>query len=205
MNHRTDLDPESLLRQARAGDQQALGQLLEMGTSYLTLLARLQISKRLQGKVDAADLVQETFLKASRNFAQFRGTTEKEWLGWLRRILAFTLVSAVHRYYGRPGRDVRLERQLEDDLDHSSQALDRGLVCGQSSPSQKAARREQAVLLADALSQLPEAYREVIVLAHLEGLGFPEIAHRVGRSVGSVKGLWVRAVARLRDSLGGDA
>jgi RNA polymerase sigma-70 factor (ECF subfamily) len=202
MSASTDPDPEELLCQARAGDGQALGLLLELYANYLTLLARLQIRHRLRGKVDPEDLVQETFLKAARDFAQFRGSGEREWAAWLRKILAFTLVSAVRRYYGSRGRDVRLERQLEDDLEQSSQALDRSLVCRQSTPSQKAARREQAVLLADALNQLPVNYREVLLLSELEGMSFPEVARRMGRSVDSVKNLWARALARLRASLG---
>ncbi|MGG7377388.1 helix-turn-helix domain-containing protein, partial [Escherichia coli] len=66
-------DPGPLLRLAQAGDSQALGQVLELYRNYLTLLARMQIGRRLQGKVDAADLVQETFLAAHRDFAHFRG------------------------------------------------------------------------------------------------------------------------------------
>jgi RNA polymerase sigma-70 factor (ECF subfamily) len=69
-------DLEHLLPLARTGDNDALGLLLEMYRSYLTLLARYQIGRRLQGKVDAADVVQETFLEAHRDFGQFRGTTE---------------------------------------------------------------------------------------------------------------------------------
>jgi RNA polymerase sigma-70 factor (ECF subfamily) len=60
------LDPEQLLRLARAGSSPALGQLLELYRHYLTLLARLQISRRLQGKADPDDVVQESFLKAAR-------------------------------------------------------------------------------------------------------------------------------------------
>src|SRR4051794_15781528 len=82
----TTMDPEELLLLARSGSAAARGQLLELYTHYLTLLARLQIGRRLQGKVDAADLVQETFLRAHRDFAQFRGNTEAELLGWLRGI-----------------------------------------------------------------------------------------------------------------------
>jgi RNA polymerase sigma-70 factor (ECF subfamily) len=62
-------DPEQMLQLAQAGDGEALGQLLELYRNYLTLLARLQINRRLQGKVDASDLVQETFLKAHGHFA----------------------------------------------------------------------------------------------------------------------------------------
>jgi RNA polymerase sigma-70 factor (ECF subfamily) len=201
-HHSADPDPERLLRLAQAGDGQALGQLLELYRSYLALLARLQIRRRLQGKVDPSDLVQETFLKAHRHFAQFRGRTEAEWVGWLRQILALTVVNLVRHYHGTRRRDVRLERELADELDQSSQVLDRGLVAPHSSPSDQAARREQAVLLAEALEQLPADYREVIILRHLEGLSFPEVARRMDRTVPSVEKLWIRALTRLRRSLG---
>ena len=96
MSH-PDLDPEQLLRLAQEGDRQALGQLLQLYGNYLLLLAQMQIGRRLQGKVDAADLVQETFLAAHRDFLQFRGTTEAELVSWLRRILAARLVDLVRR------------------------------------------------------------------------------------------------------------
>ena len=63
------------------------------------------------------------------------------------------------------------------------------------------ARGERALLLAEALARLPEDYREVIVLRHLEGLGFAEVGLRMERSEDSVKNLWVRALARLRRTL----
>src|SRR6266850_5617971 len=107
-------DPEQLLGLARAGSGPALGQLLELYRSYLAILARLQIGRRLQGKVDAADLVQETFLAAHAGFAEFRGTTEAELVAWLRQILASRLAKLVRYYYGTQGRDVRLERELAD-------------------------------------------------------------------------------------------
>jgi RNA polymerase sigma-70 factor (ECF subfamily) len=195
--------PEQLLLMARAGESTALGELLDLYRNYLELLARVQIGRRLQGKVDPADLVQETFLKAHRDFAQFRGSSEGEWVGWLRQILALNLAHLVRRYCGTQRRDVRLERQLVDELDQSSRVLDRGLAAPGSSPSQQAVHREQAVLLADALGNLPADYREVIILSHLEGLSFPEVARRMQRSVDSVKNLWARALARLRRSMGG--
>jgi RNA polymerase sigma-70 factor (ECF subfamily) len=195
-------EPDDLLRQAKEGRDNALGKLLELYRNYLGLLARLQIGNRLQGKADSEDLVQETFLKAHRDFAQFRGSTEKEWVAWLRQILAFNLAQVVRRYHGTRRRDIRLERALEDELDESSQNLDRGLWAPYSTPSQQAARREQSVLLANALNRLTPAYREVIILSHLQGLSFPEVALRMDRSLDSVKNLWVRALAKLRTLLG---
>jgi RNA polymerase sigma-70 factor (ECF subfamily) len=199
-----DQDCEDLLARARAGDDGVLGRLLERYRAYLTLLARLQIGRRLQGKADCADLVQDTFLEAARHFARFRGETEPELAAWLRQILAGCLAHLVRRYCGTQARDVRLERVLEDELDQSSRAIDRGLIAEQSTPSQRASRREQAVLLADALDRLPADYREVIILRHLEGLTFPEVAERMGRTLNSVEKLWVRALPRLRRALGAE-
>jgi RNA polymerase sigma-70 factor (ECF subfamily) len=198
-------NPEQLLQVARGGDAETLGKLLELYRRYLAVLARVQIGQRLQGKVDASDVVQETFLDAHRNFGRFRGTTEAQFVRWLRQILAAKLTDQVRRYLGAQGRDVRLERMIGDALDRSSVMLDRALAAPQSSPSQQAVRREQAVLLADALGQLTDDYREVIVLRHLEGLTFPEVARRMGRSQDSVEKLWMRALVRLRGLLGASA
>src|SRR5438477_9342941 len=198
MNEVLDQEPDRLLRQARAGDGPALGRLLERYRAYLLVLARVQIGRRLQGKVDAADMVQDAFLGATRDFHQFRGATVPEFTGWLRQILASLLANLVRHYQGTQRRDVRLERRLAQELDQSSQALDRGLVAPQSSPSQQAMRREQSVILAEALSRLPEEFRDVLIFRHLEGLSFPEVARRLGRTVDSVKKLWPRALASLR-------
>ena len=181
----------------------AWGELLESYRDYLTLLARVQIGRRLQGKVDPGDVVQETFLEAHRQIAQFRGTSKAEFLAWLRRILAGQIALLVRRYFGTKGRDLKLEQELAVQLDQSSQMMDGGLAASGSTPSQHASRREQAVLLANALSKLPVDYREVIVLRHLEGLPFAEVAGRMGRSEDSVQKLWVRALGSLRESMGG--
>jgi RNA polymerase sigma-70 factor (ECF subfamily) len=194
---------EGLPEFARSGSDSALGRRLEAHRDYLTILARMQIGQRLQGKVDPTDVVQETFLHAVRDVAQFRGSSDKELAGWLRQILASQLADLVRRYCGTQGRDVRLERALQVELDRSSQVLDRGLVAPLSSPSQQAVRHEQATWLARALERLPEDYREVLVLHHLEECAFPEVARRMGRSVEAVKKLWARALARLKRSLRG--
>jgi RNA polymerase sigma-70 factor (ECF subfamily) len=193
-----ETDPVQLLAAARRGDSAARGRLFDLYRNYLAVLARVQIGRRLQGKVDDSDVLQDAFLDAHRHFDQFRGVTEGEFVYWLRRILATTVAQLVRRYCGTQRRDVRLEQGLADELDQSSLALGGALVARHSSPSQQAARRELAVLLADALEQLPADYREVIILSHLQGLPFPEVARRMGRSLDSVKNVWARALVRLR-------
>jgi RNA polymerase sigma-70 factor (ECF subfamily) len=194
-------DPGQLLQLAQTGSGPALGELLDLYRGYLAILARVQIGLRLQGKVDPSDLVQDTFLQAHHGFGQFRGTTKKELVSWLRQIMASNLANLMRHYYGTQRRDVRLERELDDDLERSSRALNRGFVARQNSPSQSAARREQAVLLPQALDRLPAHYREVLILHHLEGVSFPDVARRMERTEDSVEKLWARALAQLRRSL----
>jgi RNA polymerase sigma-70 factor (ECF subfamily) len=191
----------TLLHAARAGDRDSFGQLLERYRNYLELLARIQIGRRLQGKVDPSDLVQDTFLEAHRSFERFHGDAEPVLRTWLHQILAGQLAHLVRRYCQTQGRDVHLEQALLQELDHSSDVLDRGLADTRASPVDAAVRREQAVVLADALSELPEDYRDVIILRQIEGLGFVEVAQRMGRSVDSVQKIWIRALDRLRQRL----
>jgi RNA polymerase sigma-70 factor (ECF subfamily) len=191
------------LEKARAGSAEALGQLLDNYSRYLTLLARLQIGRRIQGKVDPGDVVQETFLEAHRQISRFRGTSEAEFLAWLRIILSGQIATVLRRYLGTRGRDLKLEREIAQQVDHSSQAMDGNLVAATSTPSQHASRREQSVILADALDRLPPDYREVIILRHIEGLPFAEVSAKMQRSEDSVQKLWVRALASLRKTLGG--
>ena len=195
------VNPEQLLAHAMTEGGEQIGRLLDLYRNYLRLLAQVEIGRRLQAKVDASDLVQEAMLEAHKSFAGFRGGSEGEFVAWLRQIMTRVLCACVRRYLGTRKRDIRLERTLSEGLDHSSLLLGRGLYDRHSSPSQGAVRREQAVQFADALAQLPEHYRDVLVLRHLEGLSFPEIAQRMGRSQDSVEKLWVRGLDRLRQVL----
>lgn len=191
-----------LIEQARGGDPVPLGKLLESYQNYLRLLAKIEIGRRLQGKVDASDVVQETFLEAHRHFPSFQGHATGQFTKWLRAILATTLANTVRRYLGTQARDLRLEQDLAADLDQSTCALGQMLVDPHSSPSQQAMRGEQTVLVAEAMARLPDDYQTVLVLRHLEGLTFPQVAERMGRSVDSVEKLWLRGLARLKREFG---
>jgi RNA polymerase sigma-70 factor (ECF subfamily) len=188
----------NLLERALRGEEGVRGALLETYRNYLELLARIEIGRRLQTKVDAADLVQETFLEAHRNFALFRGKSEGEFINWLRGIMAARIATMVRHFVGTQGRNVQRERDLEVNFDQSSRALDRGLVALQSTPSQKLERSELQVMFANTLAKLPADYREVIVLRHFEELSVGEVAVRMNRSVDSIQKLWVRGLAKLR-------
>ena len=160
---------EATLKRAKDGDSAALGELLENFRNYLLFLARLQIDPRICGKLDAADIVQETFLEAYQSFPNFRGENEASFLAWLRQILSTTLATSVRFYIGTKRRDVRMEREICLKVDQSSIFWNQ-LVSNISTPSLKVSRKEMEQQLAFAMGQLPEHYRTVLRLRHSENL-----------------------------------
>jgi RNA polymerase sigma-70 factor (ECF subfamily) len=167
---------------------------------YLRLLAQIQFDGRLQGKLDASDLVQETLLKAHQARDQFQGQSGPEVAAWLREILTNNLIDAVRRFTGQ-GRDVALERSMQASVHHSSARLEAWLASREPSPEAQIQRHEQLLELATALSQLADDERLAIEMKHLEGLSVQEIGHRLSRSDAGVSGLLRRGLKRLRGVL----
>ena len=203
MNAKGRFDPEQLLADARGGRTESLGRVLEFYRTDLGLLARAQIGLQLQSRLDASDLVQETFLDACRDFHHFRGTSHREWVAWLRKILFYNLARVAQRQVAAKkrstGREVSLDQRTSPtERSSGTIQIETALVSRTTSPSSHAGRRERAACLADQLARLPADYREVLVLRNLDGLPFPEVARRMGRSAGAVRILWVRAVDQLR-------
>ncbi|MEX2212831.1 MAG: sigma-70 family RNA polymerase sigma factor [Phycisphaeraceae bacterium] len=165
---------------------------------FLTILARVHLDPRLMGKLDASDIVQQTLLEAHLQREQFRGTTEGERAAWLRRILTHNLADEL-RALRTAKRDIGRERNLCDALDRSSARLDALLAAEQTSPSMPMQRDEQAVALADALVQLPDAQRDAIVLQFWHGWSLKQIAEHMEKTPVAVAGLLKRGLKRLRE------
>lgn len=166
---------------------------------YLTALAKLHLDAKLRGKLDPADLVQQTMLRA--HAAGPPHNREPAVIAaWLRRILARTLAD-VGRQYDADKRAVGLEQSLTADLDRSASGLEGWLAADQTSPSGGAARNEELVKLAEALAELPDPQREVVVLKHLQGKTLADIAQETGKSVAAVAGLLRRGLESLRARL----
>jgi RNA polymerase sigma-70 factor (ECF subfamily) len=195
-------DPQTCLTEARNGCDQAVAQLLDYYRPYLTILARLRTNRQLQAKYDDSDLVQDTLVLVHRNLPKFRGTTEAEFTVWLRTILA-SVSSKFIRRYSSQRREMMLERQLENEFSQSSDAVGNALVSLGTSPSERSIKRERAVILSQALTQLPSDYREAMILHRFEGLTMAEVADRMGRSVDSVQKLLARGLLELRRLLEG--
>jgi RNA polymerase sigma-70 factor, ECF subfamily len=184
---------------ARAGEREVLGQLLELCRGYLLLVAQRELDASLRGKGGASDLVQETFLEAQRDFAQFQGTSEAELLAWLRRILLNNLTNFTQRFRATGKRAIGLEVGLGGA--GSGPHLADGLVAGTSTPSEQLTAREQAEILRRVLERLPDDYRQVILLRYHEDRSFEDIACLMRRSANAVRKLWLRAIDRLQKEM----
>jgi RNA polymerase sigma-70 factor, ECF subfamily len=176
------------------------GEALEPFRSYLQVLAELHLDRRLRGKLDASDVVQQTMLRAYSAFGELRSREPEVLTAWLRRILASTLADAV-KHYERDKRDIHLERSLEADLDRSASGFASWLAADQTSPSRQLERNEELLRLVDALARLPDRMREVVVLKHCQGRTLQQIADHIGRTVPAVASLLRRGLADLRREL----
>jgi RNA polymerase sigma-70 factor, ECF subfamily len=165
---------------------------------YLRLLARLQLPKRVQGRLSASDVAQETILKAHNKREQFRGATEAEYRGWLRRILANTIADAA----------VFKEPDILIALEQSSAHLENWVVAVGPSPLEEVERAEQLLRLAEGLLQLSEDERTAVEMRYLQvpRCPLPEIARALRRPTAkAVAGLLARGLEKLRDLLRADS
>jgi RNA polymerase sigma-70 factor (ECF subfamily) len=187
-----------LIRQARAGSNDALGRLLNGCRGYLLRIAGDDLDPRLQAKGGASDIVQETFLEAHRDFGEFKGDSEQELLAWLRQRIQYRVAKFVRSYRHTAKRAAAREVSLDEG---SSSAVGPVLAASQLSPSEHALAEERDHLLEQAMEHLPDDYRRVIQLRYCEGLAFDEIGAVLARSPNSARKLWARAIERLKSEL----
>ena len=199
----SDASPSQIamwLGQAQQGDPAAREQLFGACRSFVTVAARVHLQRRLQAKVDASDLAQQSLLEAHRGFERFAGQSPQEWFGWLKQIVAHNAADVAKQYRGTAKRDAGREVSLAG-ASSGSAAWDLTPADPGPSPSQVVVGLEQELLMATAIEQLPDDYREVLTLRHLERLPFNEVAQRMGRSRGACQMLWMRALEQLKVTL----
>ena len=174
---------------------------LEHYRDYLHVLARLQLSPALRGKLDPSDIVQLTLLKAHQATRAIpRPDGRPSWppgsgrsspAPWPTPSATTAAAAATWPWNARSSSSV----------EESSARLDAWLAAEQSSPSQRAERNEQAMLLVQALAELPEAQREALLLKHCQGWSLAEIGRHLDRSPTAVASLLQRGLEQLREHL----
>lgn len=187
---------EELLQRARAGDPQALGELLREHTDQLEQMARQQIGERLQARLSAADLVQRTCLSVIRGIEGFQGDNRPQFAAWLRGIHERNVRDAVRHHIGAKKRAVSAQVELTGEHPHDTSA---------PTPSRLAVLGESTEQVLSALQSLPQEQAEAIRLRHLEQLSLREIAAQLQRSEVAVASLLKRGLASLRTQLQKDS
>lgn len=196
-------DPSELLGRAVAGDLAAAECLLVRHLDLLTYHLEPKIPATLRSQMSVDDLLQETFIQVFRDIGRFAPTTDTAFVAWL-KVLAENRLRDAIKAAGRRKRGGGWSAVggATKGAQESYVALVDLLSSDGRSPSQSAGRRDAARHLRIAIAGLPEEYREVVRLRHLEGVDVEEIARRLGRTPGAVRGLLDRAKVRLRDALG---
>ena len=169
---------------------------------WLKMLAERQLPVALRGKVDPSDIVQQALVDAWRGRDQFRGTTHAERLAWLRTILTRAIMRNDRDLLKTAKRGQGIEKTLQSAIDRDSVRMETLAIGDEPSPGSNADRAEQTLLLAAALGNLPEDYRVVLTLRHIDGKSHDEIASHLGRSSAATRMLWVRALEALKREYG---
>jgi RNA polymerase sigma-70 factor (ECF subfamily) len=157
---------------------------------YLCLVARLELSPGLRGRVDLSGVVQETLLEAYRSPDRVRN--ERQTAAWLKAILLHNLADEARRR-GALKRGEALEKSLQDS---NGRAIDP--VADQSSPSRRVILDEELFALAKGLAALPDGQRIAVEMHHLQARPLVEIAEALGTTRAAVAGLLHRGLKTLR-------
>jgi RNA polymerase sigma-70 factor, ECF subfamily len=162
----------ALLQQVRAGVPEAADRLLSRYRAFLHQVIQIQLEAQIRQRVDVSDVVQETQLEAARRLGEYLRQEPFPFRIWLRQLAQDQIRKARRAHLQTHRRTVAREVPLPE---RSSLLLARQLLAGGSSPSQHFARQEQARHLQQALAQLPDPDREIILMRTYEKLSFEEI------------------------------
>ncbi len=183
---------------AIAGDEQAFDQLVGHYTARLRWLIQMRLPAAIQARTSADDVLQEAMLVVHQRIGGLEIEAEAAFWTWLCRVVEQRIVDVRRTHMKAAARDVRRERKPGAASPQASIVrLDQLLPDTATSPSGRLKSVEQRQTLAAVLAQLPESYREVIMLRILEGLSVNETAEMMQRSPGAVSVVLSKAVKRM--------
>ena len=186
----TDPELARLIRCARNGDAQAVADVLERYRAYLRAIASRQLGSPLARRMDASDLVQQTFLEAQRQLHILFGCDEPQLRAALRQILRCNLANAIRDHLHTAKRQAGREEPV-----HNADLVGQN---NEPCPSMQLVRREVADRFVEAIEQLPPDQADAVRMRYFEGLSVGEIAAALGRSRTAAAGLIKRGLAGLR-------
>jgi len=192
------------LRRLAAGDQQALAELFARYRDRLRRMVKLRLDRRLQGRVDASDVLQDAYLDVAQRAAEYAASPTMPVFLWLRFLTGQRLIDLHRRHLGAQmraaGQEVSLHRGALPLA--SSESLAQHLLGRLTAPSVAAARAEMQLRMQEALNAMEAMDREVLTLRHFEMLSNEETAAVLGICKTAASNRYVRALRRLKEALG---
>lgn len=203
--HPADCDPANgeLVRRLADGDGTALAELFSEHRPRLWRMVNFRIDRRLSGRVDADDVLQEAYLDAAQRVHHYLEDTSKSFFVWLRLVVSQTMIDVHRRHLGAQMRDINREVSMNRPAytQATSVCLAAQLLGSMTSPSQAVQKAEMTRQLEEALEKMDPIDQEVLALRHFEELSNSEVAEVLGIQQKAASIRYVRAIARLKDVL----
>jgi RNA polymerase sigma-70 factor (ECF subfamily) len=196
-------NPSELLRRAGEGDSKALNELFACYRDRLRWMVRLRLNRRLQGRIDPSDVIQEAYLEISKNLPEYLRDPKMPFFLWLRYITGQKLI-ALHRHHlGTQMRDAEQEVSLYRGAlpEANSVSLAAHLLGHLTSASRAAIRAEEQIQVQEALNSLDPVDREILALRHFEMLSNEETAQVLGIKKSAASNRYIRALRRMKGIL----
>ena len=197
----TDDQTETLLSAARQGDADAINQLLERHRVSVRRLVEMRLDRRVRQRVDVSDVVQDVMIEANGRLEKYLDDPTLAFHLWLRQIAWDRIIDTYRRHRVSAKRNMDREQPMTaaGNPDQSSVMLAAQLCDPSLTPAAKATQREIALQVEDAIEQLSDSDREVILMRHYEHLSNQEIAAALGLNDAAASMRYLRAVRRLRE------
>jgi RNA polymerase sigma-70 factor, ECF subfamily len=194
---------DDLLQRASAGDELARVELFARNRDRLRQMVRLRLDRRLQGRIDPSDVLQEAYLDFRKRFADYARQPSMPFFLWLRLLTGQKLIDLHRQHLGARMRDARMEVSLYRGAlpQASSVSLAAQLLGRLTSASQAAIRAETQLRVQEVLNSMEALDREVLTLRHFEMLSNEETAEVLGITKSAASNRYIRALKRLKDLL----
>lgn len=196
-------ETEEMLQRVAHGDMREWGALLERHRKRLRRMVALRLDRRLHGRLDASDVIQEAYLEATARLPEYLHEPAMPFFLWLRFLTGQKVMELHRRHLGVQARDAGREVALCRGClpEATSAALAAHLLGHDTRPSEAAIRAERKVRLQEALNNMDPLDREVLALRHFEQLNNAETARVLGLQPSAASKRYVRALTRLKDIL----
>lgn len=197
---------EELLNGVRAGDQDAVNRLMDRHRVAVRRLIQMRLDNAVARRVDASDVVQDVLFEASRRLEDYIKAPTMPFHLWLRQLARDRMIDMHRRHRVAKRRSVDREQHVTSVAHDNQSTADfmSLLKDNELTPAAASLRKEMEQRFLEALNQLEEDDREIIMMRHFEHLGNGEVAEALNLSAPAAGMRYLRAIRKLRQSLGTD-